>query len=240
MTISFVDGESLTLLPEQFTDELWKVGWALPAQPAGITLIAKQADWLVHGIAIVDNRDNSFRELVPGQYRAIYSGDVKIYQNIDLLPRAFWVGQWRWQPDTASAINGMRASAFDPHRMAMLTGQGEDSLPNSTELGGSGVITSYQPEQVTVQVESGRDGLLVLADAYYPGWVAELDGEQVEIVPANGMFRGVFVPAGSHQLQFNYQPLRFQLGRLISLFAFVIWLLCLFFVVRGQMRQDTV
>jgi uncharacterized membrane protein YfhO len=51
-----------------------------------------------------------------------------------------------------------------------------------------------------------------LADTFYPGWNATLDSKPVTIFKINGFFRGVFVPAGTHQIEFLYQPTSFYLG----------------------------
>ena len=58
-------------------------------------------------------------------------------------------------------------------------------------------IVSYSPEQVVIDVAASRDGYLVLTDAYYPGWVATIDGQPANIERADILFRAVKVPAGS-------------------------------------------
>ncbi len=223
VSVSFEDGSGLQLPAERFSDELAKAAWDTPAQPTAITLIANDEPWTARGLAVVDGRDNSFRELVAGNYRVLYSGDVKIYQNSDALPRAYLAHQWEWQPDTAAALNAMRQPDFDPRQEAVLTGGGEGGGSEPAAGAGSAVIVSYSPEEVVIQVDNRADGWLILSDAYYPGWRAEIDGERAEIVPANGMFRGTFVPAGSAQIRFFYAPLRFWLGVGLTIFSLLVW-----------------
>ena len=57
-----------------------------------------------------------------------------------------------------------------------------------------------------------RPGLLVLSDAYYPGWRATVDGEAAPIYPTNVLFRGVPIPAGEHTVVFTYAPSGWLLG----------------------------
>ena len=51
-----------------------------------------------------------------------------------------------------------------------------------------------EPGQITVEVGLQREGYLVLADTWYPGWRASVDGRSVPILRANYAFRAVFVP----------------------------------------------
>ena len=87
-------------------------------------------------------------------------------------------------------------------------------------------MTTYAPERVTVEVETGAPGYLVLGDAWYPGWRATVDGAPAPIERANLLFRAVPVPAGTHTVQFTYRPLSVTAGATISAAA----LLALFVV----------
>jgi hypothetical protein len=63
-------------------------------------------------------------------------------------------------------------------------------------------LTRYEPERVTVSVETDREAVLVLADLFHPFWTATLDGTPTEIFPALYLFRGVRVPPGHHEVDF--------------------------------------
>jgi hypothetical protein len=70
--------------------------------------------------------------------------------------------------------------------------------------------------RVEVSVRTGADGLLVLADPWYPQWRVEVDGRPAELLRADHAFRGVRVPAGSHRVVFTYQDRALQAGLLLS------------------------
>jgi uncharacterized membrane protein YfhO len=59
-------------------------------------------------------------------------------------------------------------------------------------------------ERVELSVTSTARGLLVLADPYYPGWVATVDGKPAKVHLADHAFRGVVVPAGTSHVVFRY------------------------------------
>lgn len=71
-------------------------------------------------------------------------------------------------------------------------------------------IVSWRPDRVRVEVQSPYPGLLVLHEAYYPGWVAKVDGQPTRIVRTNVLFRGVEVSDGRHIVEFRYEPFSFS------------------------------
>ena len=83
-------------------------------------------------------------------------------------------------------------------------------------------ILSRTPERVEIACDAAGPRLLVLADAFYPGWRAEVDGAPVPVWRANRIFRGVAVPAGAHRVVFVYRPLSFRIGVLLSLLSLAV------------------
>ena len=97
----------------------------------------------------------------------------------------------------------------DDHKMAGLsqnllsrTADGDDAVAPSVAA-----ITAYADNRIALATDSGRGGLLVLHDLYYPGWEATVDGVSTTVVRANVLFRGVEVPAGKHAVVFTFRPL---------------------------------
>jgi hypothetical protein len=69
---------------------------------------------------------------------------------------------------------------------------------------------SWTPNRIAVQAMG--PGQLVLSEAAYPGWRAWIDREAVPIESAAGLFRAVSLPAGRHEVVFEYQPLTLEIG----------------------------
>jgi hypothetical protein len=175
--------------------------------------------WDIAALTLVDGRDDTFQPLVLGSFRLIHSGDVKIYENLDVLPRAFVAPEWRVASSTEEALRIMADEAFDPAATAVLTGSGPDPIVGA---GGQAAIIEDRAEQVRIQVTSAAGGLLVLTDADYPGWEASIDGERAPNYTADVLFRGVWVPAGHHEVTFRYAPGWMPAGFYLSFLGVVV------------------
>ncbi len=159
-----------------------------------------------------------------GDIVPVFDGDpaVNIYLNQAALPRALFVGWTVVVPDQEAAWEAVRAEDFDPATTVVLEeGQSLDINPNSTLA-----ILRYDPDTVTIAVETDRPGYLVLPDAYYPGWQATVDGQLAPIQRANYAFRAVYVPTGEHTVQFSFEPVIWTVGLLVSgvtVLGLVVW-----------------
>ena len=173
---------------------------------------------VVNGFTLLDERTGANRSLIvsdSGRFQLVHSGDVKIYRNLDNLPRAYMVGRSDVIADDAVAIETMRDDSFDPSRAVLLhAGEGHD-------YGWAGLapveIESYSASHIVLHSDSPSPGYVVLTDADYPGWVATVDGAPVPIQRANVMFRAIEAPAGRHEIVFRYEPSSFRIGAAISL-----------------------
>jgi uncharacterized membrane protein YfhO len=100
---------------------------------------------------------------------------------------------------------------------------GSDALPAD---GDRAVIAREGARQLVIDTRSSRDGFLLLADMYYPGWTARVDGVATQIYRANVSTRAIALPKGQHTVEFIYEPSAFFRGLKISLAALaalVLW-----------------
>jgi hypothetical protein len=77
-------------------------------------------------------------------------------------------------------------------------------------------ILSWSPDRLEIEVESDQPGIVMAHDIYYPGWVAEIDGQPARVLRANVLFRGVEVSEGRHIVVFRFAP--FALANLRNAF----------------------
>lgn len=85
--------------------------------------------------------------------------------------------------------------------------QGDDPQPE---------IISTRLNSLALRLRAPRDGLLYMADAWYPGWRATVNDKPAPILNANYGFRAVVVPAGDAVVRLSYLPSGFLLGLLLS------------------------
>jgi len=88
-------------------------------------------------------------------------------------------------------------------------------------------VTHYAPERVDVAWNSESAGWLVLAEPWYPGWIARVGDTEVEVRPANGWMRAVPVPAGSFTVRFEFQPRSLWWGAALTVVAALTFVLLL-------------
>ncbi len=194
-----------------------------PLQAISVTAILPAGRFVLRGLSLIHGPTGTSRSLLlstEGDYRQVHSGDVKIYENRAVLPRAFVVHRTEVVSDDEVALRLLQSSAFDPAAALVRLPEGNESpgplMAGWPSPGDRVTITRYEPERVEVSLDLDSPGWLVLTDAAYPGWQAALDGRPVEIFTADILFRGVAVPAGEHSLVFQFQPRSVQIGVLAS------------------------
>lgn len=141
------------------------------------------------------------------------------YERTDPFPRAWITTDARVEPDDDTALAQLADPATDLHATVYL-----DRVLECESGGGDATIRLYDTNEVQIET-SGEGGVLVLSDQYYPGWRAEVDGEEVTIARADVAFRAVCVPPGEHTVTFTYRPLSFYAGAAISAAGWALWAL---------------
>jgi hypothetical protein len=165
---------------------------------------------------------------------------VWIYENPNVLPRAY-VSHHVEAVTDAEALRRIRDEAFDPWHSVLVSPPLSSELEALTETS-PGLPTSpadvvgYNPHRVVVDVQAGAPGVLVLSDAWYPGWRATVDGGDAELLRVNHALRGVYVDGGAHRVEFLFRPSSLYVGADISLGALPIVALIMW-VDRGLCRK---
>jgi hypothetical protein len=145
---------------------------------------------------------------------------VRIYENVNAQPRAFIVPHIE-QVSAEDVITRLLSTDFDWRHSALLTQalppEQAAQLSDTPARAPSRVnVTDYRLNSVDVEVETPAAGLLVMSDAYYPGWEAQLDGQPVPLYQTNGVMRGVFVPSGAHHVRFQFNPPLLRVGGILA------------------------
>jgi Bacterial membrane protein YfhO len=167
---------------------------------------------------ITDRRADRVEQALRGGVELVSETEaVRVYENQQALPRARYVARVIVAGED-DALAQLARAPLDPRQVAWVS-----EAPRSGFLGatgaaiGSAEITSDEADRVVVRVQAAQPGFLFLADQFFPGWTAEVNGSAAEIVRANVAFRAVEVPSGDSEVVFTYRPLSVRLGALISL-----------------------
>ncbi len=141
-------------------------------------------------------------------------------------PRLSFVAAFRVEPDAAKAWLHAARGESDWSREVLLERALSPALPPPGRARPSLVarLAEDRPERIVAEMTSDSAGLLVLADLFYPGWTAEVDGRPAEILRADGVFRAVVLPPGSHRIVFRYRPLSLWIGGGLSAAALLVML----------------
>jgi len=83
-------------------------------------------------------------------------------------------------------------------------------------------FVSYAPKKIVLHANAASPSVLLLNDRYAPNWKVTVDGKPEKLLRCNYIMRGVQVPAGDHQIEFQFAPS--TTGLYISLFAIAIGL----------------
>lgn len=160
----------------------------------------------------------SFRSLErdgPNLVRHLPETPSWVYELEHVVPRVYVVSEAEVFSEPIKIVGRLAATQFDPLRKVIL----EEAVPTETrgDFKGRAEIVRYENRRVRIRTSLNGAGILVLADSYYPGWRAYVDGKESEILRANLFFRGVQLSAGKHVVEFRYQPRSFTIGLAISL-----------------------
>ena len=115
-------------------------------------------------------------------------------------------------PDVPLVVEGIRAEA-----------SGGTPLPVP--------LTHEIPGAVTFEFDAPEDGVILYTEAWFPGWMARVNDEDVSVLVADGMFIGIPVSKGVNAVELKYRPIGLTLGGGLMILGL---LLCFFGLTRGR------
>jgi hypothetical protein len=145
---------------------------------------------------------------------AYAEGSIVLTRVLDPLSRA-WVAPAARQASADEMLAALADPAFDPAAEVLLE-RSASNLQSPTTFQYSATLQDV-PNGVTIRADLGAPGYLVLADTWYPGWQATVDGEPAEIVRANYAFRAIWLEAGQHTVEMAYRPALILVGSIVTL-----------------------
>jgi len=253
-----------------------RVTWGFAAAPERLTLRAGAGPLRLTGATLVNTATGapgapsassapgaSSAPSAPGafypltlseRFRLVHSGDVKLYATVAPTARVVLLHDVTCLGDSAAVLAALGAPGFDPETTALLeacpaalpellTPQTVEAPPDTSE---AVEVLRYSAERVELRVRASAPGVLLLKDAWYPGWrvtVAPLDGANAspvfegEPLVAQALFRAAPLPAGEWRVTFSYQPDSLRLGSALSVLGLLAWFGYAIWRWRKQTRQ---
>lgn len=128
-------------------------------------------------------------------------------QNHDLFGVTHWIGREKLWPDHELVFTG--ATGIKVWR-------NPTAQPRARMQAASVRYTRWSTDRITLQVDAPSPGTLILADPYYPGWQATIDGRKTPIREIHQAARAIDVNAGAHTVEFRFRPASVYTGLALS------------------------
>lgn len=134
-------------------------------------------------------------------------------EEAESLPRSWVVNNSVVIEDKEERLRTIAHGAWDPRRTVILESYPRYGPPEPTQKpAGRAKVLSRGPGYYEIEAECDAFADLVLAEAYYPGWTADVDGRSVDVLPANHLLQTIRLPAGKHVVRFQYRSRFLALG----------------------------
>lgn len=199
-----------------------------------------------------------FQELIEHQFNGAINEDVLDMFNVrylitqnrengaEQIQRRSTAAGNAWFVDRVTMVNSnaqeMQAiSSFDPKKEAFVHEEFKNLL-NTSRIGKAESaeikLVSYHPDTLKYEYTSPTSAFAVFAEVFYDkGWKAYIDGEEVPIIRADYILRGLQVPGGNHKIEFIFAPSTMRISNTVSLIASVILVLGLCFAIWRGVRK---
>lgn len=214
-------------------------------EPIGVSVYITGASATPQWLDLVNVRFVLFKpkspniDAYPGLRLVHQSDEGSIYENLDVLPRAYIVHRVEYFADANRAYERLRDPQF-PLRQAVTTTDvvPELAVPGADVAADADIptITSYTANEVRITATVQSRAVLVLTDTHYPGWHVSVNGVEQPIYTVNGVFRGVLLDAGTNDVRFWYWPQSFAIGIWVAGATMV---LCLLVTIVLGLRERT-
>lgn len=152
-----------------------------------------------------------------GPAQAASTPGVSRYEYQPAVPSAFLVGKVEESTleEAVAAVRGTRD--FDPASTALVDEPCEQcSSMDRPGQAGSVVVQRHDSGRIKVQVDASAPAMLVVSEAWFPGWTAMVDGESRPVHRVDGLVLGVPVSSGEGVVELVYRPPGFRVGAIVT------------------------
>jgi hypothetical protein len=154
---------------------------------------------------------------VPG-LELIDAREGNLYLNQDACPRARCATRAAFVSTAGEAREAVLTPSFDPAETLVVVGPQTRPRTALRRVQQPARLTEASPNRTVVEGPMGP-GWLLLADAYYPGWRASVDGEAAPVLEADWVLRAIPLPRRAQHVEFVYLPGSFAVGQFVTLLS---------------------
>lgn len=130
--------------------------------------------------------------------KVFQEGQTVIYENKNVIPRAFFVKNLKLASNKNEAIKILLDKSINLTQTGIVE---NENLPSDWSVG-TVIVDQYSENKITISTKNEAPGFLILTDTFYPTWRTSIDGRPAKIFLTNYNFRGVVVPAGNHKIEY--------------------------------------
>ena len=156
------------------------------------------------------------------------AGQTVCEQNPDVMGNAWFVDQVDYVASANEEMSALTDLAVDSVAVAdkafeAVLGKSQPKMPGDTIY-----ETTYAPNRLTYHAQTQKGGVAVFSEVYFPwGWKATVDGKEAEIGRVNYVLRALNLPAGSHTIEFVFDPESIHVtDTMATISIIIIYLLC--------------
>lgn len=157
----------------------------------------------------ISDKGNYYDGITASRFKEVFKdGRISVFENQNTLPYVWLGNNLRIGASTFEMIQEMNKSR-EPTIFLDVKPDGElgRDKPNYNI---SNLKKNYN--EIELNVTSRQNAMLFLAESFYPGWSAFVDGKQTNIYRANYLFQSIFIPSGNHKVVFRYVSKAYIIG----------------------------
>lgn len=200
----------------------------------------REIDKMITGFQTGQAEDEAFNSLTALNMMniryVIYDLNSPPFKNPRALGNAWFVADFDLVPDADTEIEALLG--MDPRNTAVIDKRFAPFVQGksfTTDSAATIVLAEYQPNYLKYQYNTSSEQLAVFSEVYYrDGWKSFVDGQEIPHFRANYILRAMVVPAGSHTIEFRFEPASFRIGSRVSLAGSLLLILALIGYVFGK------
>lgn len=171
--------------------------------------------------------------------QGMQNGVDSVQINPSNLGPAWFVSAVKYENSSSAVMNAL--TSFNPKDTAIVFAKDKSLVsfaptPNASD---SIWLIKNDNDEVTYKYNASSNRFAVFSEVFYDlGWKAYVDGKETPIIRTNYVLRGLSVPAGQHEIRFEFHPSSFYGGETTATIAGgILWLLIIAVIVVEYLKR---